>query len=110
MTTKHEVIALNRKHPDWTKRKIADELGCHYAYVTATGRRNGLVFPPDRRSRVYATHQQVDEADHAVRTRERAIAATEDAIALLQRKLELQKQRLADARAHAGALRARLPS
>lgn len=42
--TKHDVIALNRAHPDWTVTDIAQELGCMREYVTATGHRNGLKF------------------------------------------------------------------
>jgi hypothetical protein len=39
MTTKQDVIRLNRAHPDWTAREIADELGCNPGYVRATAKR-----------------------------------------------------------------------
>ena len=45
MTTKEDVIALNRAHPDWTSRQLAEALGCLPAYVFKTAMRNGLVLP-----------------------------------------------------------------
>lgn len=45
MTTKHEVLALHREHPDWTGPQIAEKLDCTPEYVTATFRRNGLKLP-----------------------------------------------------------------
>jgi hypothetical protein len=45
MTTKHEVIAAHKDHPDWTISDVARHLGCLPQYVTATARRNGLIFP-----------------------------------------------------------------
>ena len=45
MTTKHQVIAAHRAHPDWTARDISDALGCVPGYVNATARRNGLTLP-----------------------------------------------------------------
>lgn len=61
MTTKHEVIAVYRAHPEWTTRQIADHLGCLREYVTATARRNG--FKP---------------ASHVAKQRERVFAGISD--------------------------------
>lgn len=48
MTTKHEVIALHKEHPDWTSGQIAWRLGCMAEYVSVTFRRNGLKLPNSR--------------------------------------------------------------
>ncbi len=45
MTTKHEVIAVHRDHPEWTSGRIAGHLHCTPEYVSATFRRNGLKLP-----------------------------------------------------------------
>lgn len=45
MTNKHEVIALHKKHPDWTAPEIAEKLGCLSAYVRAVAQRCGLDLP-----------------------------------------------------------------
>ena len=45
MANKHQVIDLHQKHPDWTARRIADELGCLPEYVNKTAYRNGLQLP-----------------------------------------------------------------
>ena len=42
MTTKHEVLALFRKHPTWTSVELATKLGCHDAYVRTTLKRANL--------------------------------------------------------------------
>jgi hypothetical protein len=42
MTTKHEVVATHREHPDWNCVQIAEHLGCEGGYVRATFKRNGL--------------------------------------------------------------------
>lgn len=42
MTTKHEVIALFKKHPDATSGDLARELKCEPSYVRATLKRAGL--------------------------------------------------------------------
>ncbi len=44
MPTKHDVIALHRKHPDWSMNRVAIELNCMPEYVRATARRNKLKF------------------------------------------------------------------
>jgi hypothetical protein len=44
MATKQQVIDLNKKHPNWTARDIAEELGCMVEYVGACKRRYGLKF------------------------------------------------------------------
>lgn len=49
MTTKQEVIDLNLKHPTWTAREIADELGCMVEYVAACKKRYGLTFAYSKR-------------------------------------------------------------
>lgn len=46
MATKQEVIDLNKQHPDWTARDIANHLGCMPAYVAACRKRYGLTFAP----------------------------------------------------------------
>jgi hypothetical protein len=48
MTTKHEVIAAHRKHPEWTAGEIASALGCMREYVVSTARRNDLTLPKVR--------------------------------------------------------------
>jgi len=50
MTTKHEVIALHRRFPDWSSTQIAERLGCSSAYVRATFYRNDLTFVRCHRS------------------------------------------------------------
>ena len=42
MTTKYDVTRVNKQHPDWTAREIAEALGCCIGYVNATAKRNGL--------------------------------------------------------------------
>jgi hypothetical protein len=48
VTTKQQVIDLNKKHPTWTAREIADELGCMVEYVASCKTRYGLNFAPAR--------------------------------------------------------------
>lgn len=43
MATKHQVIAANRKHPEWTAKMIAESIGACEGYVNATAKRNGLL-------------------------------------------------------------------
>ena len=45
MATKDQVIALHRKHPDWSAPDIAAALGCDASYVRATARRQSLRLP-----------------------------------------------------------------
>lgn len=45
MTNKHEVMAINREHPDWTARQIADHLGCMPEYVHKVKELEGLKIP-----------------------------------------------------------------
>lgn len=45
MTTKQDVIDLNKRHPNWTMREVADELDCMPEYVAACKRRYMLKFP-----------------------------------------------------------------
>lgn len=52
MTTKHEVIAIHKAHPDWTCGRIAAHLGCLPEYVSATFRRNGLSLPNSGKKRL----------------------------------------------------------
>lgn len=42
MATKNQVIQLNADHPDWTARRIAEELECGQAYVIKTAARQNL--------------------------------------------------------------------
>ena len=49
MANKNQVIDLHGRHPDWTARQIADELGCLTEYVRKTAYRNGLILPRKRR-------------------------------------------------------------
>jgi hypothetical protein len=42
VTTKHDVIAANRAHPEWTARDIAEHLKCCDGYVNAVKQREGL--------------------------------------------------------------------
>lgn len=59
MTTKHEVIACHREHPDWTSGQIAFHLDCLPEYVSATFRRNGLKLPNSgKREYVARFHNQ----------------------------------------------------
>jgi hypothetical protein len=48
MATKQQVIDLNKKHPTWTAREIADNLDCMVEYVAACKKRYGLQFAPSR--------------------------------------------------------------
>lgn len=48
-TTKHDVIATHKAHPEWTCCMIAGHLGCMVAYVSATMRRNGLELPNSKK-------------------------------------------------------------
>jgi hypothetical protein len=68
MPTKHEVIALNKAHPDWTQAQIAEELGCMREYVSATFRRNGLSAPVS----TGRSHEEIRDEE-----RERCIAVIE---------------------------------
>ena len=45
MTTKHDVIAYHRAHPEADSAEIGRALGCHSAYVRATAGRNGITLP-----------------------------------------------------------------
>lgn len=42
MATKRQVIELNRRHPEWTARDIAEELDCMIEYVHACKQRYSL--------------------------------------------------------------------
>lgn len=64
MTTKHEVIALHREHPDWTGGKIAAHLGCLPEYVSATLRRNGMKLPNSGQPRYL--HRMVQREKFAI--------------------------------------------
>ena len=44
MATKQQVIDLNKQHPEWTAREIAEELGCMVEYIGACKKRYGLKF------------------------------------------------------------------
>jgi len=44
MATKQQVIDLNKKHPEWTARDIADHLDCMVEYVASCKKRYGLRF------------------------------------------------------------------
>lgn len=44
MATKQQVIDLNKQHPNWTAREVAEELGCIEQYVHACKKRYGLRF------------------------------------------------------------------
>lgn len=57
MANKRQVIDLHLAHPDWSARKIADELRTGDAYVRATARRYGLTLP--RSTRTPMTPQQL---------------------------------------------------
>lgn len=68
MATKQEVIDLNKKHPDWTARMVADHLGCLPAYVAACRKRYGLTFAPatsrtDNPASVFALGREARRAD-----------------------------------------------
>jgi hypothetical protein len=52
MTTKHQVIAAHRAHPEWTASDIAAHLGCLREYVSATAKRNGLKLATRRPGRL----------------------------------------------------------
>lgn len=73
MTTKHEVIAVHRAHPDWSAGDIAAHLGCMHEYVRATARRNGFSLPKASRlgttSFVYLTKEIRAALDGAASTR-----------------------------------------
>ena len=44
MATKQQVIDLNKKHPTWTARDIAEHLDCLVEYVFSCKTRYGLKF------------------------------------------------------------------
>lgn len=44
MANKHQVLALHKKHPEWSSLRIASELSCSDGYVRATFYREGLTF------------------------------------------------------------------
>lgn len=44
MATKQQVIDINRQHPEWTARDIAEHLGCMVEYVASCKKRYGLRF------------------------------------------------------------------
>lgn len=44
MATKQQVIDLNKRHPNWTARDIAEELDCMPEYVASCKQRYGLKF------------------------------------------------------------------
>lgn len=52
MATKEQVIEMNRAHPDWTARQIAEALGCGVEYVNATAHRNKLCLARSPDSRI----------------------------------------------------------
>lgn len=63
MANKHQVIELNRIHPDWTPSQIAVALGCLPEYVRATARRNDLRLGrvhngPSRREMIIAAERE----------------------------------------------------
>lgn len=45
MATKQQVIDLNKNHPTWTAREVADHLDCMPEYVASCKKRYGLHFP-----------------------------------------------------------------
>jgi hypothetical protein len=49
VTTKHDVIAAHRAHPEWTPSDIAEHLKCCSAYVRATAMRNNIKLPHGKR-------------------------------------------------------------
>ena len=51
MATKHQVIDLHQKHPQWNSVQIAKALNCDSAYVRATFQRNGLALHREKTQR-----------------------------------------------------------
>lgn len=49
MTTKHDVIAAHKKHPELHSSDLARILGCASEYVRATAKRNNLKLPKGTR-------------------------------------------------------------
>lgn len=51
MATADQILALNYRHPQWTARQLADELGCSPHTVRSALRRNGKRLKNVRRVR-----------------------------------------------------------
>jgi len=89
MTTKDEVIEVNRLHPDWPARAIADHLGCMTEYVNKVKHRYGVPIPTRKfvPPKLKRTERRAALMD--LKFLHKAIRDREDTIGLLRRVEEL---------------------
>lgn len=66
MADHNQVIALHRKHPEWSATEIAAQLDCSTGYVRATAHRKRLKLPSSRPDSISALGHAAREAGLSV--------------------------------------------